>query len=499
MPMSDSPNSLLRAVRGLDGTRRFLGLAALAGVVVIVWLLSGWASAPTYVTLYRELDLKEAAAIVESLGKAGIKHRLGAGGTDVLVPMADAARARVSLAKDGLPADGRPGLELFDKPTWGMTDFTQRVTYQRALEGELARTIGGLRGVERAQVHLVLATSGPLHRLERPAAASVVLSLKPGATLAPEAVQGITYIVSNSVEQLSSDNVAVMDDAGHVLSVPSESASAAGLSTRQLEIQRSVEQHLSDKIEDLLATVVGTGRAQAQVSALLSFDQVDRTIEAFDPDGQVLQTEQRSEPVEGAAAEGSGAASVVNNAYLNSRRLEKIIGSVGNVTRLTVAVLVDEKAVGAGGAAGARNLGVPELEAMVRNAIGADSTRGDRVSVMAVPFGVAAVPGGAGGKPEKTGPDVIMVAERVSRPVVGIAAIVVLLLLALRLLRPVAAPAPAAAPAAAGAGEVPGTKELAGRNGPELLQLRNRLQAESAERPEAAARVVRSWLAESSR
>src|SRR5690349_1954818 len=164
-----------------------------------------------------------------------------------------------------------------------MTDFTQRVTYQRALEGELARTLSGLRGVDRAQVHLVLPAQSNLRRLDRPASASIVVTLKPNAQLSSDAVQGIAYIVSNSVEGLSSDNVAIMDDSGRLLSVPAI-AGGSGMTTRQLEIQRQLEQHLAGKVEDLLATVVGYGRARAEVSAEMSFDQVDRTVESFDPD-----------------------------------------------------------------------------------------------------------------------------------------------------------------------------------------------------------------------
>lgn len=494
--MTDSSSSLLNGVRGMNGSRRFLLLGAAAAAVVLVWAVSHWAGAPTYVTLYRDLELNEAGAIGDQLTKSTIPYKLGPSGSEILVPVADVARARVALAKQGLPMNGRPGLELFDKATWGMTDFTQRVTYQRALEGELGRTIGGLRGVERAQVHLVLPTPSPLKRLERPAGASVVLTLKPNGALTPDAVSGITYIVSNAVEGLSSENVAVMDDAGHVLSVPSESG-AGGLTTRQIEIQRSEEQHLADKVEELLGTVVGTGRARAQVSAQMSFDKVDRTVETFDPNGQVLQSEAKSEPAEGAASDAPGAATVVNNSYQNSHKVEQTVGSVGAVTRLTVAVLVDEKALKSGAAAANRNLSVASLEGMVRDVVGADSARGDRVTVMAVPFenaALAAVPGA--GKPEKAGPDLVVIVERVSRPLVGLAALVVLLLLALQLLKPGASVlAAAAAPQSNGADG--GAASRPAGNGAPVALMRNRLQAESGERPEATAQVLRAWLSES--
>jgi flagellar M-ring protein FliF len=481
------------SMRHLDGSRRFLVLGALAVLVVVIGLLGHWASSPAYVTLYHDVDLAESGAMTDHLGKAGIPFRLANGGAEVLVPAADLARARVALAKVGLPTSGRPGLELFDKASWGMTDFTQRVTYQRALEGELARTIGAIRGIQRAQVHLVLPTASALRRLERPASASVVLSLQGGATLAPDAVQGITYIVSNSVEQLSSENVAVMDDAGHVLSVPAGDGSA-GYSTRQLEVQRAVEQRTAEKIEELLATVVGPGRARAQVSAQMSFDQLDRTVESFDPDGQVLETEQRSEGG-GGAVEGSGGQTVVSNSYQNSRKVEKSVSAAGQVKRLTVAVLVDQSAL-----QGGRGPGMAALESMVRDAAGVDSTRGDRVSVLAVPFGAAPLPAGGATGSEKAKSDPVQVVERVSRPLVALATIVALIAVAfvsLRVLK--AGPAPAAAvlpgaPPESPAGE---TRGLPAPGTSDIELQRRRLAAGADDRINTTAQVVRAWLAES--
>jgi flagellar M-ring protein FliF len=477
------------------GTRRFIQLGAGAAVVAGIWLLAHWASAPTFVTLYRDLDLSESGSIAENLAKTDIPYRLASGGAEVLVPAADIARARVTLAKAGLPTNGRPGLELFDKPDWGMTDFTERVTYQRALEGELARTIGALRGVSRAQVHLVLPSGGPLHRIDRPAGAAVVLTLKGGTTVSPETVRGITYIVSNSVEQLSSDNVAVMDDAGHVLSVPAATETAEGLTTRQLEIQRSVEGHLEDKIEGILATVVGTGRVRAQVSAQMSFDQVDRTTESFDPDGQVLQTEQRSESQGGNPGDSAGSQTVLSNAYQNSHKVEKYVGSVGNVSKLSIAVLVDEKALGTSGPGG-KPLDTREIESVVRNAVGADSARGDRINVTAVPFEATPLAaGGDGGTSSLPKADPMRMVEKVSRPVVSVVAIVVLLLLAFRTL---GSPAPRAAEtdATVATNGTANGRALPAANGSEFLLGASRLPGESGARPEAAAQVMRAWMAE---
>jgi flagellar M-ring protein FliF len=476
------------------GRRRRLVLAgAAAAAIAVVALVGRWASTPDYVPLYRDLELAEAGRMSELLGKSGVTHRLAGGGTEVQVPAGEAARARVLLAREGMPSSGRPGLELFDKPTWGMTDFTQRVTYQRALEGELSRTLGAMRGIERAQVHLLLPVSSPVRRLERPAGASVVLTLEPGTSLTPETVQGITYVVSNSVEQLSPDNVAVLDDAGRVLSAPSSGATAGGLTTRQMEVQRSVEDRLVARIEDLLATIVGPGGSRAEVAAQMSFDQVDRTVEAFDPDGQVLQNEQRSETGAGAAPESPNGQTVVSNQYQNSRRVERVEGAVGTVTRLAVSVLVDERALRLRAAAALEPV---RIESMVWTAVGADSARGDRVSVMVVPFdttvAAAAVAGAAASR--APGPDVMVIVERWSRPAIAVVAILAVLVLLMQVARFVTAPSPATAPAPAGEGAAGPNAMPAGAS--PLARLQGRLATEGLDRPEAAARVLRAWLSE---
>jgi flagellar M-ring protein FliF len=364
-----------------------------------------------------------------------------------------------------------------------MTDFTQRVTYQRALEGELARTIGGLQGVQAAQVHLVLPSPSNLRRNERPASASVVVTLKNGTTLTSEAVQGIVYIVSNSVEQLPVENVAVMDASGHVLSVPAGEGQGGG-GSRNLELQRTLEGQLATRIETLLATVVGPGRVRAQVAATLSFDQVERTAETYDPDGQVLTNEQRSESGD---SEAGGAQTIVNNSYQNTHKVERSVSASGAVTKLTVAVLVDQTAL-----AGAKNVTVDQLREMARDAAGVDSTRGDRLTVNAVAFEPIAVPDGTGPTPAgKPATDIMGMVDKFGRPLLAVVAIIALLVLALRVLRAPARPAGEAvgAPAAGGAA-TPTTNDTQ-----ELALLRQRLLAEPG--PDATTQVLRAWLADS--
>jgi flagellar M-ring protein FliF len=493
--MANESSLLPGSLRGLDGTRRFALAGVLVALLVGVGLVGRWASTPTYVMLFSNLDLKESGAIADRLQKANIPHRLQSGGGAIEVPSADIARARVALAKDGLPTQGRPGLELFDKPSWGMTDFTQRVTYQRALEGELARTIGQIDGIERAEVHLLMPETDGLRRKGRQAGASVVLTLKGGTPPASETVQGIAFIVANSVEGLSADQVAIMDGTGRVLSLPASGLGGVGLTNRQQEVARGLEGRTVGKIEGLVGTVVGVGRVRAQVAAELSFDQVDATTETFDPDRQVLQQEQRSE---GGPADGSGPQTVVSNQYQNSRRVEKSTSLAGRLQRMTIAVLVDEKAL----RAGEKDRQLTDIAAMVRDAVGVDSTRGDRLSVLAVPFEPVTAADAGPAKPPALDP--VAVVERVSHPLIGVVAILVMVFLAFQVkgvLAPARAPARVAGPGAPSSASATAPDDAAGAlpappENAELNRLKNRLQQDSGDRPEVTAQVLKAWLAE---
>jgi len=468
----------------LDANRRFAILALVAGLVLLAVVLGRRAGVPEYVPLFRELDLAEVGNITDRLAKASILYKLGSGGSEVDVPSDDAARARVLLAKDGLPANGRPGLELFDRPAWGMTDFTQHITYRRALEGELARTIGTFKGVQRAQVHLALPETSPLRTPQRPAEAAVVVSLKGGAVLSPEQVRGIAQLVSGSVEQLSVEHVSVLDDSGRPLTGNGGEAGPAALTGHQAELQQSIEQHLATKVEQLLATAVGPQDLKVQVAARLNFDQVERTIEAYDTAGKVLANEQRQG---GDTADAAG--SIVNNTYLNSRKIEKIVAQVGNVTRLSVSVMINSRALKTD--ADGRRAAIAEL---VRNAVGIDSTRGDQLSVLSYAF---ADPVPVKVNPADTAtvkPSMTETASRFAIPVVALLAIIVALFLGLRAFKP------SRIAGQLGAGDGVGSLAGAGMN-PAFASgggLRQQVQAESTASPDAAARVVRAWLADAS-
>jgi flagellar M-ring protein FliF len=499
------PPAMLDGVRRMSGTRRFLTFGGLLAALAVIWVVARFGSSPSMVPLYAGLDLREVSSMTDALAKAGIRFELAGGGTTIMVDESSAPRARVALAKLGLPSrGGQRGNEIFDQPSFGLTADELRTRERIALEGELSRTIGELEGVERATVHLALPPESPLRRLERPAKASVVLTLRPGRTFGPEAVQGITYIVSNAVAQLPSDQVAVLDSEGHLLSTPND-GSMRGLTSRQLEMQRSVEDYLAHNAERILATALGAGEARVQVAAKLNFEQVDKTVETYNPDGAVLQNEQRSE-VTGADSLEGGGSTVVNNTYLNSRVVEKVAGSVGGIQRLTVAVLLDQKAIAkAAGPGGSAD--ISRYEQVVRDAIGIDTARGDRLTVTAVPFEPVTINvdaqrlGAGGGSTEQ----MLTLVDRFSRPAIGLVGIIAALILSLKILRP--------GPGGPGGGQSfpparQGGGAFAQADEPQLppvqvsqlstttTRLKNEVQAESTARPEMAAQVVKTWLAE---
>lgn len=520
-PLPPLPPGPADGVRKLSPQRQLLIGAVFVGVLALIGIATKVGGGPTYVTLFRDLDVSHVGEMTAALDKGNIKYQLESGGSEIRVAPTDLARARVLLAKDGMPNSGKPGLELFDKQSLGMTDFSQRVTYRRALEGELARTIGGIRGVESARVHLALPESSPLRRLERPAEAAVVLTLRGGQPLTSDQVQGIAYIVSNAVEQLPSENVAVMDDAGHILSAPAD-AGMAGLTSRQMEMQRTVEQGLRAKAEELLGTVVGVGNARVQVAAVLNFDQSERTLEQYDPDKQVLQNEQKSETV--GDSSGAGGQTIIANTFQNSKLTERSVGAIGGIRKLTVAVLVDEAALSkeAAKVGATQDAQLAALEAAVKNGLGVDSTRGDRITVTALPFEPAAKDLLAGLPADTTKPktDVLVIVERFSKPGLILAGLVVALVLGLRILGTPVRGAPAA-PSAVAAGTAPAglatraeqealesgdaagalppvsaSSQLAAPQSSESRLLREAVAREASSETETVAQVVRAWLAE---
>lgn len=473
--------------------------AALVGVgaLLAVWGFVRWGSAPVWVPVVSGVPLERVGQATQRLDEEGIAYRLDRGGSVVAVAEESAPRARVALAADGFGAAGaRPGFELFDQPSWGMTDFTQRVNYRRALEGELERTIGRMHGVREAQVHLAIQESSWLKANVRPNEASVVLQVDAAGRADEPMVEGIQFLVANAVEGLVPENVMILDDRGRLLSSP-EGETGVGLSSRQLQVQRQVETYLQTKAEGLVEQLVGPGNVTVRIGAELNFDQVDRTVQAVDPEQQVLVSEDRSEIVPGTAEQGAGSVTSAT-VYETARTVETVSRGGARLERLTVAVVLADRRVEAEGGAPAFQTRSAEeiraLEEVVKNAVGFSAERGDAISVVSAPPEALPAP-----LPE-AGPGVADLVQRSQRPVVALLGLAVTLFLALRILGSVQGGAAASGRGlvtagslrmALAAGQEPG--EL-GHGAAPAMVAPPRPAAPKVADPEMTARVVRAWM-----
>ncbi len=500
------------------GTRRVLIFTFTIGVAALIFVGSRAVTKPDMVAAATNVPIESASELTTRLDAAGVKYVLDQGGQAVMVAAADLPKARVAMAKGGMPNGARPGLELFDRPSWGMNEFTQRINYRRALEGELERTIGRMRGIERAEVHLALPDQGTFQQEGRKATASVMLALRGNASPSSEIVQGIAQLVSNSVDGLPSDNVSIHDDMGRQWTDPSDGTATGGLSTKQLRQQQDVESDLQKKAEDLVQGVVGAGNAKVRVSALLNFDKIERTTNSVDPERQALASETKSEIVPGAQQAGAAQTSSTTT-YENTKSVETFTATVGNIKKLSVAVLVNDRRLAAKDSTDtipkfqARTAAeMQRVDALVRSALGIDTTRGDVLSV------------------QSSTPDVLPVAmakeipvpltqklQDNTRPIMMTAGMVAAIIIALLALKSLKAPVgmmpqqqlaySGALPALTGQVQQPGMPAV--QSHPTFAQapprapivfpsanteVRDRVIASVDQNPDVAARLVKSWL-----
>ena len=496
------PDSFTSLLDRLGGPRRVL--VAAVGIVAagLIFFVAQWAGAPTWVPLMTNVPLESVTQITGKLEQAGVVTRIERGGSDITIHAADLAKARVALANGGMPNSGRPGLELFDQPSWGMTDFTQRINYRRALEGELERVVGKMRGIDGAQVHLVMHETDGFAAQERPTEASVVLKLKGEAE--PDVVKGIAHLVASSVDGLTSEHVTIVDDGGHMLSEAEEASSVTGLTSRQLAMQREIEDYIRVKAEKIVGQVVGVSNLRVQVNAAMSFDRVERTTATVDPDKQVVAAEQKAEIVPG--AQGGAGQNNSTTTYENTRINESFVAAPGAIKRLSVAVLISERAPDPKAKKGTppppiRTLAeIEQIKTLVRSAVGADSARGDVVSVISVPFAASNV---ASIEAQKM--DLVKIVQTAQRPALGLFGLVLITVVVLLSLRSLKGPKPVEESPILSlpAGDSASNHHTAQHQIPEIPALvmpvngiRDRVAASIQQQPDTATRVVRAWLKE---
>ncbi|MFV9668143.1 flagellar basal-body MS-ring/collar protein FliF [Pantoea sp. KXB25] len=413
-------------------------IVAAAAVVAIVIAMVLWAKQPSYSVLYNNLSDEDGGAIVTQLTQMNIPYRFAENGGALMVPEANVHELRLRLAQQGLPKGGSVGFELLDKEKFGISQFSEQVNYQRALEGELARTIESLGPVKTARVHLAMPKPTLFVREQKAPSASVTLTLQPGRALDEGQIQAIAHMVSSSVAGLPPGNVTVVDQAGRLLT--RSDAAGRDLNDAQLKYAAEVEARYQQRIEAILNPILGQGNVHAQVTAQINFDTSEQTDEKYQPNAnpsntairsrQTSTSDQSGSPYPGGvpgalsnqpapantapvttpnnnAANGqnaNGQNNAANNATqttstaasatpTNSRRddtvnyeLDRTIRhtkmNVGDVQRLSVAVVVNYRADDKGKAIALNEQQLKQIEDLTREAMGYSQNRGDSVNVV---------------------------------------------------------------------------------------------------------------------
>lgn len=388
-----NPEAIVRRLKATTSsfTPAQMTIAGLLVAVALVGLFSfgKWASKPSYSVLFSGLEAKDAAAVTERLQADGVDYRLSNDGTAVMVPAGQVYDLRLALSSDGLPSSGVVGYELLDKQGITTSEFSQRVGYQRALEGELTRTILAMRGIETATVHLAIPGDALFQEEEEKPRASVLVD---GSNLNEESVQSIVHLVASSVSGLEPEAVTVADVDGRVLS--SSSMAAGTVSTSQLRMTQQYESNLASEASSMLAQVFGPGHAVVRVSASLDFDEKSTETETFG-DSTAVRTQTETESLTGSNPNAGGTVGTTGTQLPDTtdgtynrenestefgvdRTVERAKTAPGKLQKLSVAVVLDETAEPVPDAA--------KVESIITAALGLDSARGDAIVVDSIPF-----------------------------------------------------------------------------------------------------------------
>ncbi|MFN2308635.1 MAG: flagellar basal-body MS-ring/collar protein FliF [Gammaproteobacteria bacterium] len=405
---------------GLPALRQvglMIGLAASVALGVAVAL---WSQTPSYSLLYGNLEARDAAAVTDALQKSGIPFKIDPASGALMVASTQVQKARLQLAADGLPKGSSNNFEMLNESQgFGTSQFIETARYQHALEGELASTIGNLRSVERARVHLALPKRTVFVRQQEEPSASVVLSLYAGRSLDEGQVASIVHLVASSVPHLKPNQVTVVDQRGNLLTTR-DSASEVGMTSTQFAYNRKLEDSYTRRIEDLLGPLVGAGKVRAQVAAELDFTRIEKTQESYNPDLPALRSEQLSDermssnsagmgipgtlsnqPPAAATTTPPGTVETVGESSGNSSRrstrnyeLDKTIShtrlAVGGVRRLSVAVVLDDKQTvsdtGETQRAPWSEEELAKFTTLIKEAVGFNAQRGDSVQLINAAF-----------------------------------------------------------------------------------------------------------------
>jgi flagellar M-ring protein FliF len=429
---------------GLGGNfgQRLSGLAQMRGnpraplifaVALLVAIVAGlflWSRAPDYKVLYSNLSDRDGGAIITALQQANIPYKFSEAGGAILVPSEQVHEMRLRLASQGLPKSGSVGFELMDNQKFGISQFAEQINYQRALEGELERTIESVSSVKSARVHLAIPKPSVFVRDKEAPSASVLVNLYPGRALDEGQVLAITHMVSSAVPEMPVKGVTILDQDGNLLTQPSV---GGGLDASQLKYRQQIERSTQQRIDAILAPLFGSGNAHSQVSADIDFSRSEQTSENYGPNGNPQQAAIRSQQSSTATEMSQGGASGVPGALSNqppqpasapinappaarggvtttpvsdrkdmttNYELDKTVRHLeqpmGGIKRLSVAVVVNYlRVVDAKGHATMQPVTADKLaqvNQLVKDAMGFDAQRGDSVNVVNSPFTTALDP-----------------------------------------------------------------------------------------------------------
>lgn len=410
-------SALSETIKNMGGAR--VALLAVAGIVMLAFfLMLGFRTAVSnMVPLYSDLSLEDSSKIIAELDATGVPYQLNANGSQILVPSDRVLRMRMDMAGQGLPSGGSVvGYEIFDKSeSFGSSNFVMNINMMRALEGELARTVGALNGVDKARVHLVMPKREIFTRETAKPSASVTVRMSGGKELERSEVNSITHLIASAVPGLESSRVTVVDGNGRLLARGDGNEGGASADAMQ-EYRVAFETRSQQNIETMLEKIIGAGKVQVTVSADLNFDRTVINSEKFDPEGQVARSVQSSSekddsqekaPAGEVSADnnlpqnaagtgaGSGSTQLKNNSnettnFEISKVVQNQVREGGSVNKLSVAVLVDGTYVpdanGEEQYTPRSEEDIAKIKALVASAMGFDEKRGDKIEIVNMRF-----------------------------------------------------------------------------------------------------------------
>ncbi len=428
-PVANPFQPLVDALNRLDARQKMLGAVALA--LMIALLVGGllWTREPPYAVLFSNFEERDGGDIVAALTQQNIPHQISDNGRAILVPQAQVHNVRLKLASAGLPKGGMVGFEIMENQKLGQSQFSEQVAFQRALQGELSRSIASLSSVQGARVHLAIPKQTAFLRDDQKATASVIVNLRPGRVLEAGQIAGIVHLVSSSVPQLNSANVSVIDQNGSLISQKRGALGDAGLDPSQRTYVRDLEADFAKRVQAILAPVVGSENVRAQVTADVDFSVIEQTAENYKPNPTpetVIRSQQTAEsgngtpgalgvpgaltnqpptpatapitqpPVPGTTGAGGSTNNIAytRNATVNYE-VDKVIkhsrGVPGVIKRLSVAIVINEptKTDAKSGKTVPDPLPeakIKQINDLAREAIGFSTERGDTLNVAAAPF-----------------------------------------------------------------------------------------------------------------